>query len=181
MSPVALPGGVTVIRDDYKAPADSIPEALAFMAAATATRKIVVLGQISDYPGRSRRWYTQAARQALSTADVVIFVGRRAVQLWGEHRNPRPGWAVIERRTPLPARSPTAGAAMLVFDTVHDATDFLHGHLRAGDLVLLKGSGQADHLERIVLTAQRSVRCWLPNCGKNEPCDSCPAIDTPGT
>ena len=48
MSPVSLPGGATVIRDDFKAPLWTIPSALKFMEEAEAKRKIVVVGTISD-------------------------------------------------------------------------------------------------------------------------------------
>lgn len=175
MSSVPLPGGITAVRDDYKAPVDSIPEVLAFLSAATAPRKLLVLGHISDYPGRSRRWYTQAARHALTAADVVVFVGQRAVQLWGEHRDTSASaqLALREHLERGQARWPSAGGTMLVFETVKDASGFLGGFLRRGDLVLLKGSGEADHLERILLAKQRPVGCWLSSCGKKEPCDTC--------
>ena len=39
---------------------------------------------------------------------------------------------------------------MFVFATVEQASDFLTDYLHAGDLVLLKGSGPTDHLERIL-------------------------------
>jgi len=193
MSPVPLPDGVTFIRDDYKAPGDSIPEVLAFMTAAAATRKLVVLGHISDYPGRSRRCYTQVARHALAAVDVVVFVGLRAAQLWGEHWDTSAAAQLAVRellergsaRAPADsaqstAQSPSAGGTMLVFETVQDASGFLAGFLRRGDLVLLKGSGQVDHLERVLLGRQRTVGCWLPSCGKKEPCDTCPVIEVPG-
>lgn len=189
MSPVPLPDGVTFIRDDYKAPADSIPEVLSFMATAVAGRKLLVLGRISDHPGRSRRYYTQVARHALAAVDVVAFVGRRAAELWGEHRSTsdaaqRALRAHLERGSPRTsgdsAPPSQAGGTMLVFETVKDASDFFAGFLRPGDLVLLKGSGQADHLERVLLRRQRAVGCWLVSCGKKEPCDTCPAIEMSG-
>ena len=186
MSPVLLPDGVTFIRDDYKAPADSIPEVLAFMTDAVATRKLAVFGRISDFPGRSRRCYTRIAREALAALDVVVFVGRRAAELWGEHRRTSVADQLALRRlldrtpTGAPAAScesvPAAGT-MLVFERVKDASGFLADFLRRGDLVLLKGSGQADHLERVLLSRQQVVNCWLPSCGKKEPCDTCASIE----
>lgn len=204
MSPVTLPDGVTFVRDDLKAPADSIPEVLAFMAEAEAGRKIGVLGRISDFPGRSRRCYTRIAWEAMAVLDLVVFVGRRAAELWGEcrstaaadqqalrerlscapaatdHRAPRdpvslaPPAAVPDPRGP--ARAP---GRMLVFERVREASDFLAGFLRRDDLVLLKGSGQADHLERVLLSRRHAVNCWLPSCGKKEPCDACSLLKVP--
>ena len=192
MSPVVLPDGVTFVRDDYKAPADSIPEVLSFLAEAVADRKVAVIGRISDFPGRSRRCYTRAATDALVAADLVVFVGRRAVELWGEHRSTAlADQRELRRRLAGPAAGPVpgetgpqpdsepAGGAMLVFETVRAATEFLAGFLRRGDLVLLKGSGEADHLERILLSRQRAVGCWLPRCGKKESCDSCSLLEAP--
>jgi hypothetical protein len=44
MGPVHDPGGVTLIRDDYKAPFWSIPAVLQFMKDARAPRMVVVIG-----------------------------------------------------------------------------------------------------------------------------------------
>ena len=204
MSPVTLPDGVTFIRDDYKAPADSIPEVLAFMAEANAGRKVGVLGRISDFPGRSRRCYTRIAEEATAVLDLVVFAGRRAAELWGECRSmvaadqlalrtrvscaaaavdqqtPRDRVSlVLPGSVPNPRASARAAGRMLVFERVREASDFLAGFLRPGDLVLLKGSGQADHLERVLLSRQGAVNCWLASCGRKEPCDACSMLKVP--
>lgn len=189
MSPVTLPDGVTFIRDDYKAPADSIPEVLAFMADAAAERKIAVLGRISDYPGRSRRCYSRIAREALAVLDVVAFVGQRATELWTEHSSITAADQLALRRRLAPTVGTTATAwweslpavgDMLVFASVRDASAFLAHFLRPGDLVLLKASGQADHLERVLLSRQETVNCWLTSCGKKESCDDCSLLPVGG-
>ncbi len=71
--PVTTPDGVTFIRDDCKAPLWTVRESLEFMRNATAKRKIVVVGTLSDYPG-IREMNPGVARQALEVADVVRFV-----------------------------------------------------------------------------------------------------------
>jgi UDP-N-acetylmuramoyl-tripeptide--D-alanyl-D-alanine ligase len=188
MSPVPLPDGITFIRDDYKATADSMPEVFLFMADAVAARKLAVVGRISDYPGRSRRCYTHAARLALAALDVVVFVGQRAAELWGEHwGTSAPDQVAVHERLERTSAKAAAGSreslaargTMLVFEKVKDASGFLADFLRSGDLVLLKGSGQADHLERVLLSRQRRVNCWLPACGKKEPCDTCSLVEVP--
>lgn len=160
MSPVTLADGITFIRDDFKAPSDSMTEALRFMAAAQAPRKVAVVGRISDYPGRSRATYTEFARAAVRTLDELVFVGERANDLWGRGGGP---WEVDSR----------GRAKVTVFRTVESASRALKLDLRSGDLVLLKASGPADHLERILHDRTGAVRCWLTECGRVVACDEC--------
>lgn len=177
MAPAALPEGITFIRDDFKSPADSIPEVLGFLREAAAARKIAVVGRISDFPGRSRRTYTEVARQAIASLDAVVFVGERAFELWGEQRSTS---EVRQRRLrqqlglmPDADSSDHRTGDMYVLESVAQASRFLAGYLRAGDLVLLKGSGPTDHLERILLNRERPVSCWLSHCGRMTSCDEC--------
>ena len=72
------PGGPWFVLDTQKAPFPGIEACLAFLADAHASRKTVVFGTISDYPGASRRHYERAAVLALNVADRVIFVGPNA-------------------------------------------------------------------------------------------------------
>jgi UDP-N-acetylmuramyl pentapeptide synthase len=146
--------GVTFIRDDWKAPLWSIPAALRFMDSARAPRKILVLGTISDYPGDSSQKYRAVARQAAQTADRVLFVGRMA-------------------HCALRAREPATLDRIAAFDTLFSLDQFLQGFLREGDLVLVKGSATADHLQRLVLSRTGDHQCWRPACGRAIFCSSC--------
>jgi aminoacyl-tRNA hydrolase len=157
MSPLALPDGVTFIRDDWKASMHTIPPALEFLRTARAARKLAVIGTISDYHGSSRTQYVRTARYALEVADLVIFVG------------PRASVALRAR----PAHDPDR---LRAFSTVRAATEFFSDFLQAGDLVLLKGSNPADHLYRIALSRTSTVSCWRGNCGKGIFCDTCPLV-----
>jgi UDP-N-acetylmuramoyl-tripeptide--D-alanyl-D-alanine ligase len=187
MSPVIHPDGVTFIRDDWKAPADSIPEVLTFMSRAVAARRIIVFGSLSDFPGRSRITYDRVAQAGMEIADTVVFIGDRAVQLWGERRSgPTPAEDDVSRHPTQP--KPRDGAdnrrnrppgELFVFRTVQDANAFLRGYLTSGDLVLLKGSGPADHLERLLLNREQTVNCWLHRCGKLSPCNMCELLHVP--
>jgi UDP-N-acetylmuramyl pentapeptide synthase len=191
MSPV-LTDGISFIRDDWKAPLDSLPEVLSFMRAAAAPRKLAVLGRISDISGRSRQSYERVAFEAMTILDAVVFVGQRATELWGDHQGvAAPARAdIIRRMTGVPAAPGSSAQAfddeqrlgkMFVFSTVHAANTFLQSYLTSGDLVLLKGSGPADHLERLVLDRKRRVECWLPECGRVYPCDMCDLTHKPWT
>jgi aminoacyl-tRNA hydrolase len=153
LSVVAHDDGVTFIRDDQKAPLPSIAPALDFLRSARALRKIAVIGTVSDYPGSSRSCYRRVARAAAEAADLVIFAG------------PRASLGLRGRRHPADP--------ILTFHSVRDASSYLDGVLRPGDLVLLKGSNTADHLQRIVLARTQEVSCWRGRCGKTRFCDHC--------
>lgn len=131
MFPVESPDGVTFIRDDVKAPVWTIPPVLDFIRRATAKRKVVILGTLSDYKGGSpSSIYAGVSRQASEVADYVFFVGR---------------WASRSLRGRRHAENHTVQA----FVTIDHINGFLRGFLEAGDLVFIKGS-RADQLSRIV-------------------------------
>jgi UDP-N-acetylmuramoyl-tripeptide--D-alanyl-D-alanine ligase len=133
MCPTESPDGVMFISDDVKAPVWAIPAALDFMRRATAKRKIVILGTLSDYQGgAASSTYARVARQALEVADYVFFVGP---------------WASRALR----AKRHLEDEALRAFVTIDHINGFLHGFLQPGDLVLLKGS-QPDRLSRIMST-----------------------------
>jgi aminoacyl-tRNA hydrolase len=131
MCPIESPDGVTFICDDVKAPVWAIPAALDYMRRATAKRKIIILGTLSDYRGGSpNSTYAEVARQAVEVADYVFFVGR---------------WASRSLR----AKRHAEDHALQAFVTVDHLNGFLRGFLEPGDLVLIKGS-KHDRLSRIV-------------------------------
>lgn len=153
-------GGVTFIRDDCKAPAWSLDPVLEFIADARATRKVLIVGSLSDYAGSSSRVYTRFARSGLAVADEVAFVGSQA-----------------NRVRKLVAES---GGALLMFATVREAAEHYRTALRDGDLVVLKGSNRADHLLRILLSRTMDVRCWREGCHREGQCSACNLLHTPG-
>lgn len=146
--------GVTFIRDDLKAPQWSMSRALQFMAAANCSRKLIVLGTISDYPGSSFRPYRDALTEAAVAADRVLLIGPNAV-------------SIVQKLADRGVRN------LLAFDSVRDASLWLNGFLASGDLVLIKGSNRADHLARLPLALDQDVRCWRRRCGWEKFCDHC--------
>ena len=170
MSSVVTDSGIAVVRDDFKATSDSLDEVLLFLKNARAGRRILVVGRISDYPGRSRAVYTAFAHAAAAAADIVVFVGERPEGLWGGPRRASPDF--LAEFSGMPAR-------VELFATVRDASLFLRRELRPGDLMVLKGSGPSDHLERIVLEHDSSVQCWRAHCGLVVACDACGLVNLP--
>jgi UDP-N-acetylmuramyl pentapeptide synthase len=166
MRPEVHADGVTFIHDDNKAPLWSVGLALRFLREARATRRVAVIGTISDrrklsdQKGKDDRVYRDVASEALDSADHVVFVGELA-------------------RHALRARHPRAQTALRAFATIREAADHLSGYLRAGDLVLLKGSHRMDHLMRIPLSRVRHVRCWRGYCARQKSCDQCLFVRVP--
>jgi aminoacyl-tRNA hydrolase len=130
MEPVAGWDGITFIRDDWKASLDSIPLALNFVRDARARRKIVVIGNISDYVGNSDSKYAAVARQALDVADHVVFVGPRATKSLRAKNHPR-------------------GEMIRAFYSAETAAEYVQALLEPGDLVLLKGT-RRDELGKLL-------------------------------
>ncbi len=145
--------GVTVIRDDWKAPDWSLLKAVQYIADARAARKLIVIGTISDSGGR-RHLYRNAVAAAVAAADRVLLVGPRA--------------AAASRRL-----GAVGGEKLLAFALSRDAARWLVDFVREGDLVLLKGSNNADHLARLALALDQDVRCWRAHCPRRVICDRC--------
>jgi aminoacyl-tRNA hydrolase len=127
MQPVESPDGVTFVRDDIKAPLHSIEACLSFMRGASAARKVMVFGTISDYSAKPAAVYSRIAEHALDVADLVVFVGPRAGKCLAARKHPK-------------------GDALHAFFAKEAAGRFLATALKPGDLVLLKGSAYADRL-----------------------------------
>jgi UDP-N-acetylmuramyl pentapeptide synthase len=153
-------GEVTFIRDEFKASLWSVGPALRFLRAARAPRKIAVIGTISDYRGRASAVYAEVAREALDSADEVVFVGPQACRSAG-------------------ARTHRRGAALHAFESLREASAWLEANLRRGDLVLLKGSQRADHLLRLLLARRGRVACWRQECRRIKFCDQCLLLRVP--
>lgn len=157
MQPVADKYGVVFIRDDMKAPHWSLAASITFLSDAKAVRKIAVLGTISDMSGDSAQKYKQVCRQFREVADVVVLVGPNA------HRG-------------LRARKSHDDASIQGFSHIQQAAEYLEGKLQRGDLVLIRASRKADHLERLVINRNKPIRCWNDDCRKARFCSTCPQL-----
>lgn len=154
MQPVVLEEGITFIRDDFKAPLWSLHLPLDFLREATASRKIIVVGNLTHFSGKDSQVYKRVAGEMRQFSDIVVFVGQNA------HRA-------------LRARSNDEDLALQGFSTMREAAAYLREMLRPGDLVLLKGSNKVDHLERLVFDRQKPIECWRERCGFERFCDTC--------
>jgi UDP-N-acetylmuramoyl-tripeptide--D-alanyl-D-alanine ligase len=141
------------ILDTHKSPFWTIAQGLSFVGNARAPRKTVVLGTISDFPGATGPRYRRVAREALSVADRVVFVGQHSGHV-----------------TKL--QQGEIGAKLFAFETSYQAAGFLRGAIVAGELIYVKAMF-SDHLERLMLSELDEVVCWRERCGKWCPCTRC--------
>jgi UDP-N-acetylmuramoyl-tripeptide--D-alanyl-D-alanine ligase len=150
---VSVPNGPEFILDTYKAPWHSLELAFEMLAAASAPRKRIVLGHLSDFPGSSKQRYRDAYRLARAVADQVIFVGTHS------HRSKASQQDRDEGR-------------LVAFATPKEVADYVRATSIPGEVILLKGSGDL-HLERIALLWKSEIRCWIDACGNGSTCLTC--------
>jgi UDP-N-acetylmuramoyl-tripeptide--D-alanyl-D-alanine ligase len=149
---ISTPGGPSFILDTTKAPWHSIKLAFDTLANATAPRKRIVLGHMSDFAGSDQK-YRDAYRWGRTVADQVIFVGNHS------HRS-----KASEKDREL--------GCFMAFRTPEEVSDYIRSTAVADELILLKGSVDL-HLERIALSWKHDVKCWVKSCGHNSGCVDC--------
>ncbi len=160
MQVVESEDGITFIRDDWKAPDWSLDAALEFLKHARVTRRVAVIGTVSDFSRDSSKKYRQIARRVMECADLAVFVGPNAYRA-------------------MRARNDENKDRIVGFPTISDAAKYFRGNLRDGDMVLLKGSNKADHLVRLFLDRFNRVQCWESRCGLVRFCDQCSRLYEP--
>ena len=159
---VALTNGVTVLRDDYKSSFETVHAALDAFSRMSATRKIAVLGEVSEPPGSQGPVYRAIGMRLARIADLAIFVGSN-----------------FQRYAAGASAGGMSRDAMIhAGRSVLEATDLLRQNMREGDLVLIKGR-DTQRLERITCNLQnRSVRCDIDFCPTRiTSCEDCPMLE----
>lgn len=155
---LAVPGGPRFLLDTAKAPWHSLNLAFDMVGQASARRKRIVLGNISDYAGSTRK-YGAAYRSAREVSDEVIFVGDNS------------------HRSRAPQEDRDAGRAISSV-SVKPVSDHIRQTAVEDELILLKGS-QNLHLERIALAWTHDVKCWADTCGRKIDCRACGLFEFP--
>ncbi len=155
MSPMFLPNGACVIRDDFNATLPTVIAGLDFLAQARVSRRIVVVGDILDAGLTVRPRFRHLGLRVAGAADMAVFLGK---------------YGRIAAKSAIEAGM--AKESVHAFEDIKDAADFLKSELRPGDLVLSKG-WQSRHLERITLSQLGDIACWMERCRKLMPCEMC--------
>jgi UDP-N-acetylmuramoyl-tripeptide--D-alanyl-D-alanine ligase len=158
LEPVELAGGAVLVRDEFNGSAGTTRVALQVLAEARARRRIAILRDVTDDDRPAPERLSELGRLAAASADVVIFLGPQA------HHAARG------------AREAGLGPdAILTFERLQEAADWLRTQSGPGDLILLKGRNR-DHLSRIYLDLVTPVRCWLDVCEFRHLCDECACL-----
>jgi UDP-N-acetylmuramoyl-tripeptide--D-alanyl-D-alanine ligase len=161
LEPVALPSGAMLLRDEFKAPEETIDAALDVLGEIPAGRRIVVMGDVDEPTSPQRRVYRRLGQRLGSCATRVVFV------TGSEHLSSSKAGA---REGGLSA------SAITVVRTVQAAIAALPD-LGTGDVVLIKGR-HTQRFQRISLALSgRDVRCDLEYCNARlTDCGACPML-----
>ncbi len=163
LEPVLLANGAVLLRDDQKAPLETIEAALEVLANIPAQRRVVVLGGVDEPVGSQRLICRRLGERVAQIASQAVFV-------------------TGDNFTAYAAGAKHCGMAR---DAVMHARGGVQGILQAlptdlgpGDVVLVKGR-RSQRLERAVLALLgRTVRCELKQCGVQlTACHECPMLE----
>lgn len=158
MQPIELPGGVTIVRDDFSAAALTVDAAFDFLRSAKAGRRILVMSDCSDFGANYRHRHRYIAERAAECADAAIFIGEKSD---------------FTARNAI--RFGMVPESVCSFLSLREAAEYLKPQLRPGDLVLLKGR-VSDHLARFSYALRGEVACSRQTCSKRMLCDRCPEL-----
>jgi UDP-N-acetylmuramyl pentapeptide synthase len=162
MDPVLLPNGVTVLRDDFKSTLETVHTALDVLADVPASRRIVMLGSVSEPPGAQRPIYQALGERIAGIASHLVVFNHDFEPVWSG-----------ARRGGMPRTSVTD-----VGRTAHDAAEALSQLLLPGDVLLIKGRGP-EKLDRVRLILEgRRVGCDIRYCSlRTLECEQCPMLE----
>lgn len=150
---VSGPGGAQIIDDTYNASTPSVLAALDVLQDVPATRRIAVLGEMRELGSVSEREHRIVGRRAGDLADMLYTFGDRAAPLAESARSVR-----RDGRSALEVRSyPVKEREALIEE--------LKSELRAGDVVLIKGSRGLE-MENIVAALRSDAQLSVPGAAE---------------
>ncbi|WP_420239536.1 UDP-N-acetylmuramoyl-tripeptide--D-alanyl-D-alanine ligase [Telmatobacter bradus] len=131
-------GAVTVLNDCYNSNPEALRSMIATLAARSARgRRVLVAGEMLEMGAHGPELHAACGRAAAEAGiDLVIGVGGNASH--------------------LAAAACSGGVAAVFLPDAEAAGKYMAGHVRAGDLVLLKGS-RGVHLERALEIYKNSL------------------------
>ena len=158
MQPALLPSGAIMIRDDFDGSIDTMAPAFEAIAGAAASRKILVMTDVTDSSAKPRTRLRRLGTEIARVFDSAVFIGDQS------------GHGV--RGVVAGGMSPDHARE---FYDWQEAVEFLRRELREGDLVLLK-SRMGEHLARLYFALSGPISCRKAVCEKHIACDLCPEL-----
>ncbi|MCR4289250.1 MAG: Mur ligase family protein [Candidatus Scalindua sp.] len=159
-----LDNGAIILDDTFKAPLESIQEALKVFEAVKAKRRIVVIGDISEPQGKPRPLYFELGKQIANVADLMFFVGMRNFR--GRIKSGALDGGLEKSNT------------IYAGTRIPKVIDLLKDELKNGDVCMIKARG-TQRFRRITLALMgQNVQCGIGYCViKVSYCDDCPLLD----
>ena len=159
MSPVELPNGATILRDEVNGSVDTLAAALKVLEEATAERKMIVFTDVSDSSQKPRNRVRDVGKTVARFAQSAMFLGE---------------YSEYGARAAVTSGMPAD--QVWHFLNLEDGARQLKESLRPGDLVLLRGR-RVDHLARIYHALVGDVTCWRNRCDLRIDCGDCPRLN----
>jgi UDP-N-acetylmuramoyl-tripeptide--D-alanyl-D-alanine ligase len=122
LNKLIIKGEIKIIDDTYNASPDSVRAAIDMLEAVEGERKIAVLGDMNELGADSAEYHRQVGGYAATRVDVLITAGEKAIDIGR-------GAGSVKGRAKTYCCADKDGA-----------WEILEGTLKAGDVVLVKGS-----------------------------------------
>jgi UDP-N-acetylmuramyl pentapeptide synthase len=166
LEPIPLPAGAVLLRDEFKAPQETIAAALDVLSEIPAARRVVVMGDVAEPVGSQRELYRRLGTRTAQVASRAIVLP--AGDLGAAFRSGATHGGLPREAVVMADRS------------VRRAAEAVAADLAPGDVVLIKGR-DTQRLERVALALMgREVRCELVYCNARlTRCDACPMLGRP--
>ena len=159
--PVELPGGVTLLRDDYKSTLETVDSALDVLESIPAKRKLVVIGEVSEPVGAQGPIYRRLGERIAGMASKLVVLGGNFQRYsTGALHAGMANDAVVD-----------AGRSVVA------AFEAIREDLQPGDVVLVKGR-DTQRIDRVSLGLMgRHIGCTLEVCSVKTGCATCPMLE----
>ncbi len=166
LQPVRLENGAILLCDETKSTLETIDAALDFLQEVEATRRIVVLGEVSEPRGSKGPIYRRLGER-------VGNIAARAFFLCNDRSFRSYAGGALAGGMPSRGHLRNAGSRGILA-----LIDMLRAELRAGDVALVKGR-DTQCMQRIALALTgRRVGCDLDCCdAKSTSCETCPMLE----
>ncbi|MDH3690455.1 MAG: Mur ligase family protein [Gammaproteobacteria bacterium] len=157
LQPVPLANGAWLLRDEFKSNLETIDTALDVLAQISATKRLVVIGDISEPPATQGPLYRRLGARLAAVAARVIVIG--------------------ENHKRYAAGAVKSGYSRDVFvnagNDIRAAIQATRTEMCSDSVVLIKGRN-TQRLERVALALmEHSVKCGVVMCQAKIRCEAC--------